>query len=74
MFNGDHKRPFIEKMYLMNEKNFERTLDQFLTGNIPKDNELQIITTDAKKKVDENSKEEDDIEIIDTNTKVQFNN
>jgi hypothetical protein len=74
MFNGEHKRPFIEKMYLMNEKNFERTLDQFLTGNIPKDNELQIITTDAKKKVDENSKEEDDIEIIDTSTKVHINN
>jgi hypothetical protein len=42
MFNGQHSKQLIENVYLKNEKNFERTLELFLTGNIPKD-EYQVV-------------------------------
>ena len=37
MFNGQHSKQLIETLYVKNGKNFEKTLEQFLTGNIPKD-------------------------------------
>ena len=39
-------------MYLKNEKNFEVTLDQFLTGNIPKD-EFKVVVLEESKKEDD---------------------
>jgi hypothetical protein len=64
MFNGKHSRAFIENIYLKNDKNFEKTLDLFLTDRIPKENELEVIVTESKK--DEPSK---DTEMIDTSSK-----
>jgi hypothetical protein len=44
MFGGEHNRPLIEKIYCSNQKNMEVTLDIFLTGKIPKENEeLHVI-------------------------------
>lgn len=37
MFNGQHSKQLIESLYMKNDKNFDRTLEQFLSGNIPKD-------------------------------------
>lgn len=37
MLGGSTKREIIESMYLRNEKDFDKTLDQLLNGNIPKD-------------------------------------
>lgn len=37
MFGKEHSRQVIENLYLGNEKNFDRTLEQFLSGCIPKD-------------------------------------
>jgi hypothetical protein len=37
MFTGQYKRELIEQLYLKNEKNFDKTLDQILSGNLPKD-------------------------------------
>lgn len=42
MFSGKHSRPFVESIYLKNNKNFEVTLDQFLNDKIPKD-ELKVV-------------------------------
>ena len=58
MFNGEHQRSFIENIYIANGKDFERTLEQFLSGNLPKDTELKIIKKDSPKKVEEEEKEE----------------
>lgn len=42
---GDQSKQLIEKVYLMNDRNFDDTLNQFLLGNVPKDEkeELQVI-------------------------------
>jgi hypothetical protein len=42
---GDRSKQLIEKVYLNNDRNFELTLEQFLTGNLPKEEkeELQVI-------------------------------
>jgi hypothetical protein len=51
MFSGEYNRQLIEKFYLQNNKEFESTLDMFLTGAIPKDqnDELHVIIEDNKK-------------------------
>ena len=36
MFGEQHDRQFISKVYLQNNKDFEKTLNQFLTGDLPK--------------------------------------
>lgn len=38
-------KPFVEKIYLTYDKNFDLTLEQFLTGNLPQEesSELQVI-------------------------------
>jgi len=35
MFGERYERSFVQKVYLMNDKDFERTLDMFLTENLP---------------------------------------
>ena len=35
MMGDRYERSFIQKVYLMNNKEFERTLDMFLTDNLP---------------------------------------
>lgn len=40
------KREIIETMYLKNEKNFDKTLDQLLSGNIPKDEYKVVVIKD----------------------------
>jgi len=47
MFDGQHSKQLIEMVYFSNEKNFERTLEQFLSGNIPKD-EYKVIVTNKQ--------------------------
>jgi len=47
MFNGQHSKQLIEGLYLKNEKNFERTLELFLSGNIPKDEYQVVVVPDA---------------------------
>jgi hypothetical protein len=42
MLDKKHTKQFIESLYLKNGKNFEMTLDQFLSNNIPKD-EYKIV-------------------------------
>jgi hypothetical protein len=43
MFDGVHNKHLIEKVYLQNGRNMEFTLDLFLTGNVPKEeDELQV--------------------------------
>lgn len=42
MLDKKHTKQFIESLYLKNAKNFELTLDQFLSNNIPKD-EYKIV-------------------------------
>ncbi len=37
MLGGSVKREVIEQMYLKNDKKLDKTLDQLLSGNIPKD-------------------------------------
>lgn len=48
MFGGEHNRNLIEKIYIQNSKNMEVTLDIFLTGNIPKENEELHVIIDQK--------------------------
>jgi predicted amidophosphoribosyltransferase len=44
MMSGQHSKQLIENLYFQNDKNFERTLEQFLSGNIPKDEyKLEVI-------------------------------
>ncbi len=42
MQGGSVKREIIESMYLKNGKDFDKTLDQLLSGAIPKD-EYQVV-------------------------------
>jgi len=43
MFDGVHNKHLIENVYLQNGRNMEFTLDLFLTGNVPKEeDELQV--------------------------------
>ena len=51
MFGDRFQREFIQKVYLMNNKQFEQTLDMFLTDNLPDADEkpqLTIIETAPK--------------------------
>ena len=51
MFGDRFQREFIQKVYLMNNKQFEQTLDMFLTENLPDTDEkpqLTIIETAPK--------------------------
>ena len=59
MFNGQHSRQLIEFVYHKNAKDFEATLDQFLTNNIPKD-EYKVVVIPKP-----------DVEMIDTSSKIQ---
>ena len=52
MFDKKHAKNLIESIYLRNDKNFEITLDQFLTGKIPKD-ELKVVIMEELKKEDD---------------------
>ena len=36
MGDSEYDRAFITKIYLANAKDFEKTLNQFLTGDLPK--------------------------------------
>jgi hypothetical protein len=49
MFGGQHPRPLIEAMYAANGRNFERTLEQCLAGQVPKD-ELKVVVVAAPEK------------------------
>jgi len=35
MFGEKYERAYVQKVYLMNNKDFELTLDMFLTENLP---------------------------------------
>ncbi len=50
MSGGMYKRELIEKMYNLNSKHFERTLEQILNGNIPKD-EYRVVDVEEKKEM-----------------------
>lgn len=52
MFNGQHSKQLIEGLYLKNEKNFERTLELFLSGNIPKDEYQVVVVPDPVTMID----------------------
>lgn len=49
MFGGQHSRQVIEAMYAANGRNFERTLEQCLAGQVPKD-ELKVVVVAAPEK------------------------
>lgn len=46
MLGGTVKREIIEVMYLKNDKNFDKTLDQLLSGDIPKDEYKVVVIKD----------------------------
>lgn len=50
MFGGEYNRQIVEKLYLQNGKDTEKTLDMFLTGSVPKEetNELHVIIEEKK--------------------------
>jgi hypothetical protein len=48
MLGGSVKRDIIEQMYLRNDKNVETTLNQLLSGQIPKD-EYKVVVDNGKK-------------------------
>ncbi len=35
MFGENFDRAFVQKVYLMNNKDFEKTLEMFITENLP---------------------------------------
>jgi hypothetical protein len=47
MFNKEHSKQLIESLYLKNDKSFDKTLDQFLNNNIPKDEYKLVVVTPA---------------------------
>jgi hypothetical protein len=48
MFEKQHSKNLIEAVYFKNDKNFDKTLDQFLTGKIPKDEFKVVIIEESK--------------------------
>ena len=53
MFEGKYDRTFVQKVYLMNNKEFELTLDMFLTENLPEVDakpQLTIVETEREQK------------------------
>jgi hypothetical protein len=48
MMGGSVARSLIEAVYLKNDKNFENTMEQFLSGNIPKD-EMKMVVIEQEK-------------------------
>lgn len=54
MFGSQHSKQLIESLYIKNEKNFDRTLEQFLSGNIPKD-EYKVVVMPKETLIDTNS-------------------
>lgn len=50
MFGGQYNRQLIEKIYIQNNKDFEVTLDMFLTGAVPSEQkeELHVIIEEKK--------------------------
>ena len=44
MFGELHDRAFVQKVYLLNDKNFERTLEMFITENLPPVDEQPKLT------------------------------
>lgn len=47
MFGGQHPRQVIEAMYIAHDRNFERTLEQCLAGQVPKD-EIKVVVVQEK--------------------------
>ena len=53
MFGEKYDRAFVQKVYLMNNKEFELTLDMFLTENLPEVDakpQLTIVETEREQK------------------------
>ena len=51
MFGEKYDRAFVQKVYLMNNKEFELTLDMFLTENLPEIDakpQLTIVETERE--------------------------
>lgn len=48
MFEKQHSKNLIEAVYFKNDKNFDKTLDQFLNGKIPKDEFKVVIIEESK--------------------------
>jgi len=44
MFGEKYPRDFVQKVYLLNNKDFEVTLDRFLTENLPELDEKPKLT------------------------------
>ena len=44
MFGQKYPRDFVQKVYLMNNKDFEMTLDKFLTENLPELDSKPMLT------------------------------
>lgn len=52
MFGFQHSKHLIENIYLGNKKNMDLTLEQFLSGNIPKEeSELHLIIQQEGSKI-----------------------
>ena len=49
MFGDTYSREIIETLYVANGKNMEVTLDQFLSGRVPKD-EIKVTVVDTSSK------------------------
>lgn len=57
MFEGEHDKKIIEKIYLKNEKDQAKAVEDLLSGNIPNDiQNYQVVIKDS-----EEGKEEDEI-------------
>lgn len=56
MFGERYSREFIQKVYLMNNRQFELTLDMFLTENLPEqDEKLQLTIIETAPQSEANS-------------------
>ena len=42
MLAGSQSRPHIEKIYLANGKDIEKTIDLFLSGNVPEEEKEEL--------------------------------
>jgi len=44
MFGDRYSREYIQRVYLMNNRQFEQTLDMFLTENLPEQDDKPQLT------------------------------
>lgn len=65
MMGGQYTKQVIEALYLNNDKDYERTFDKLLSGNVPKD-QMKVVV------IDKDDKEK--MEMIDTSSKRGTNN